>query len=405
MLPLLADFGVAWLTPNVNPPELGLSLLTELLKVTLLTSSLSVWLSGKEPNRKGTAFAFGSLTPESLSWEDEEPNLNGAGRLAVLSSCFEPFLLLWSAVLDPKINGEVDSPLVLTSELPTPNLIDGTELIFEFKELLTGNLKGEEEKVWLPPKVEPAAETVPGLAPGFGVWQATQVESSLLLLTMQASQVQEPAGGANLAAKLLSGTEFDEMPNDGFVVAAVVFVAPGFSDWQATQVLSVDLFWSMHVSQVHESSGGANFFIKSWSELTTPFDDNTWGLTPGFGASQATSFVLLASLSSIRESHDHDPAGGANFFIKSLLEAGGFLGAGFPVDGLDDWHATHFTSVALFDTKQVSHVQEPGNGANFLRRLLLGSTCFSICFVCDDNEKQHRTINMLFTIHFYHTHF
>ena len=92
----------------------------------------------------------------------------------------------------------------------------------------------------------------------------------------------------------------------------------------------------MHVSQVHESSGGANFFIKSWSELTTCFDDNTRGLTPGFGVSQATHFVLLASLSIIHVSHDHDPAGGANFFIKSLLEAGGFLKACFPVDGLDD---------------------------------------------------------------------
>jgi len=87
----------------------------------------------------------------------------------------------------------------------------------------------------------------------------------------------------------------------------------------------------MHVPDVHESSGGANFFIKSWSELTTGFDDNTCGLTPGFGVSQATHFVLLASLLSI-----HMSAGGANFFIKSLLEGGGFLGAGFPVDGLDD---------------------------------------------------------------------
>ena len=92
----------------------------------------------------------------------------------------------------------------------------------------------------------------------------------------------------------------------------------------------------MHVSQVHESAGGANFFIKSWSELTTGFDDSTCGLTPGFGVSQATHFVLLASLSSMHVSHDHDPTGGANFFIKSLLEGGGFLGAGFPVDGLDD---------------------------------------------------------------------
>jgi len=59
---------------------------------------------------------------------------------------------------------------------------------------------------------------------------------------MQVSQVQEPAGGANFAAKLLSGAVFDEMPNDGIVAAAVVFEAPGCGDWQATQALSVDLF-------------------------------------------------------------------------------------------------------------------------------------------------------------------
>jgi len=74
----------------------------------------------------------------------------------------------------------------------------------------------------------------------------------------------------------------------------------------------------MHVSQVHESDGAANFFIKSWSTLTTGFD------------------VLLPSLLSILISHDPDPAGGTNFFIKSLFEGGCFLGVSFPVDGLDD---------------------------------------------------------------------
>lgn len=93
----------------------------------------------------------------------------------------------------------------------------------------------------------------------------------------------------------------------------------------------------MHVSQVHESVGGANFFIKFLSELITGFDDNTGGLIPGFGVSQATHFVLLASLLSMHVSQDHDPADGANFRIRSLLEGGGgFFRAGFPVDGLDD---------------------------------------------------------------------
>jgi len=85
----------------------------------------------------------------------------------------------------------------------------------------------------------------------------------------------------------------------------------------------------MHVSQVHESDGAANFSIKSWSTLTTGFDDNTCGFKPGFG-------VLLPSLLSILISHDPDPAGGTNFFIKSLFEGGCFLGVSFPVDGLDD---------------------------------------------------------------------
>ena len=50
----------------------------------------------------------------------------------------------------------------------------------------------------------------------------------------------------------------------------------------------------------------------------------------------------------------------------------------------------HFVSVALLDTKQVSQVQEPGNGANLLRRLLLGSRDFSVFFDCHGKHKaQH----------------
>lgn len=65
----------------------------------------------------------------------------------------------------------------------------------------------------------------------------------------------------------------------------------------------------MQVSQLHASAGGANFFIKSLSELTT-------GLA-GLG-------------------QDQEPAVGANLTIKSLLIGTGFLGAGFPVEGLYD---------------------------------------------------------------------
>ena len=149
-----------------------------------------------------------------------------------------------------------------------------------------------------------------------------------MLLIIQVSQVQDPDGWANFAAKLLSGTTFEEVPNDGVVVVFVLSVAPGFEDWQAAHLVSVDLFCTKQESQLHVSAGGANFFSKSLSKLITGLDDSSVGLTPGLGVSQATHFVLLASLLSIHVSQDHDPAAGANFCIKSLLVAGGFFGAG-----------------------------------------------------------------------------
>lgn len=150
------------------------------------------------------------------------------------------------------------------------------------------------------------------------------------------SHSQDPEGGANFAAKLLSGTVIVETPDDGAAVAFAVLLVPGLGDWQATPVLSVDLFVSIQVSQLHESAGGAKFFIKLVSALTD-FDGVNAGLTPGFGVSQAIHFVLLASLLSIQESQDQDPAAGANFCIKSLFVGAGFLGgAGLPVEGLDD---------------------------------------------------------------------
>lgn len=80
-------------------------------------------------------------------------------------------MLFWSAVFELKINGEEENLfLVLIFELLILNLIDGIDLIFEFKELLIGNLKGEEEKVWLLFKVELVVEIVFGLVLGFGVW-------------------------------------------------------------------------------------------------------------------------------------------------------------------------------------------------------------------------------------------
>lgn len=78
---------------------------------------------------------------------------------------------------------------------------------------------------------------------------------------------------------------------------------------------------------------------------------------------------------------------------EPLLAGGGFLRAGFSVEGLEDWHATHFVSVALFDTKQVSQVHEPGNGANLLKRLLLGSTGFSGCFTYHQKYKYNSIEN------------
>ena len=91
----------------------------------------------------------------------------------------------------------------------------------------------------------------------------------------------------------------------------------------------------MQVSHSQESGGEANFSIKSLSIMIVDFDDNTGGLAPVFGVSQATYFVLFASLSTIRVSQDQDPCFGANFAIKSLLEGAGFLGADSPFDGLE----------------------------------------------------------------------
>ena len=98
------------------------------------------------------------------------------------------------------------------------------------------------------------------------------------------SHSQDPEGGANFAAKLLSGTVIVETPDDGAAVAFAVLLVPGLGDWQATQVLSVDLFVSIQVSQLHESAGGANFFIKLVSGLTA-FDGVNAGMMPGFGVS------------------------------------------------------------------------------------------------------------------------
>lgn len=98
------------------------------------------------------------------------------------------------------------------------------------------------------------------------------------------SHSQDPEGGANFAAKLLSGTVIVETPDDGAAVAFAVLLVPGLGDWQATQVLSVDLFVSIQVSQLHESAGGANFFIKLVSALTA-FDGVNAGMMPGFGVS------------------------------------------------------------------------------------------------------------------------
>ena len=71
------------------------------------------------------------------------------------------------------------------------------------------------------------------------------------------------------------------------------------------------------------------------ADIVKPFTNASLLLAPVFGVSQATYFVLLASLSTIRVSQDQDPCFGANFAIKSLLEGAGFLGADSPFDGLE----------------------------------------------------------------------
>ena len=58
----------------------------------------------------------------------------------------------------------------------------------------------------------------------------------------------------------------------------------------------------------------------------------------------------------------------------------------------------HLVSVALFDTKQVSQVQEPGNGANLFRRLLLGSRGFSVFFACQASATLNFTSKFVVTI-------
>ena len=113
------------------------------------------------------------------------------------------------------------------------------------------------------------------------------------------SHSQDPEGGANFAAKLLSGTVLVKTPDDGATVIFAVLLVPGLGDWQATQVLSVDLLVSIQVSKL---------------------------------VSALTAFNGVMQVS-----QDQDPAAGANFCIKSLFVGAGFLGgAGLPVEGLDD---------------------------------------------------------------------
>ena len=60
--------------------------------------------------------------------------------------------------------------------------------------------------------------------------------------------------------------------------------------------------------------------------------------------------------------------------VEDKSEAGGRVRAGFtPVPGFAVSHATHLTTSGLFCTKQVSHSQVPGGGANKVLRLAAGA--------------------------------
>lgn len=210
-------------------------------------SSLPMWLTAGVPNVKGREGSI-LFSPASVTegWGADAPNLNVVGSLSELFSCLESEIsdvLSLSTALEPNVKVAVEIDWPVLCELPTPNLIDAGELKSLRDELLTPKVKGNDaedcplENVG-PPKVILAA----GFTPGFGVSQATHEESSPLLLNMQVSQVQDPAGGANFVAKLLSGTSLEEMPNDGAAVVFVELTTPEFGDWQATHAVSVDLF-------------------------------------------------------------------------------------------------------------------------------------------------------------------
>ena len=230
----------------------SLSLSDELLtpKVTsgaFTPSPLPIWLTAGVPNVKGREglilFSPASVTEGCGA---DAPNLNVEGSLSEPFSCLESEfsdVLSLSPVLEPNVTVAVEIDWPVLCMLPTPNLIDAGELKLVCDELLTPNVKGDDaEDCPLENVGPPKVILVAGFTPGFGVSQATHEESSPLLLSIHISQVQDPAGGANFVAKLLSDTAFEELPNDGAAVVFVELTTPGFGDWQATHVVSVDLF-------------------------------------------------------------------------------------------------------------------------------------------------------------------
>ena len=92
------------------------------------------------------------------------------GSLLEPSSLLESDLLFWSPVPVPnvKVTEELDSPVVFVS---TPNLIDDAELKFAPDELLTPNVKGEEENDCPAGNASPPVVILAAgfSAPGFGV--------------------------------------------------------------------------------------------------------------------------------------------------------------------------------------------------------------------------------------------
>ena len=149
------------------------------------------------------------------------------------------------------------------NERPPPNLIPPEDPIVRL-EVVVG--------------LDPPASD--GLLPGFGVVQATHVESSALFCTKHVSHVQPDVGGANPDRKLGGGADC---------------LLSGFKAEQAIHFASSVLFTTKHVSQVQlfpPEVGGAAIAVV---------------MAPGFAVVQATHLVSVALFCTRHVSHDQPP--------------------------------------------------------------------------------------------------